>query len=393
MKTIQRKNTSLAFFFFGWMGFLANGDIYAAAPLLINIAGDLRVDIGTASLSITSYMLAFGLFTLFIGPIGDKVGKTRIYTICAFGTAIFSFVSMLVPDIHFLVVARFIKGAFASGIMPVSMALTGEMAEDSKRHKAIAGLMGMMTLGGASASFIGGMISYFGSWRMVYGVYGLAESILAVLILVFLNHKSGEIRKMNYLSIYSGILKKKGMPGIFMVMILTGFCIFGSFSFSGEMIRERTGWSILVIGLSLSLFGAGGMAGSFIAPFLRRKFGSRISLMAGCFGVISFITVFVSGNPVIFLPAFFILGVTFISLHSTMLLEAQNAAVEMKGSIMSFASFSVFTGSAIGTIIYRQMTGFLPLASIFLIAACLFFITGAIAFFQLNKKGLNGSVR
>jgi len=72
------------------MAFLANGDNYAVAPLLINIAKDLKIDIGSAALSVTAYMLAFGLFTIIFGPLGDRYGKTRIINVAAFGTAIFS---------------------------------------------------------------------------------------------------------------------------------------------------------------------------------------------------------------------------------------------------------------------------------------------------------------
>ena len=48
----------------GLMAFLANGDNYAAAPLIINIAQDLNLTISTAAISVTAYMLAFGAFTL-----------------------------------------------------------------------------------------------------------------------------------------------------------------------------------------------------------------------------------------------------------------------------------------------------------------------------------------
>jgi len=44
----------------GLMAFLANGDNYAAAPLIINIAADLNLTVSVAAMSVTAYMLAFG---------------------------------------------------------------------------------------------------------------------------------------------------------------------------------------------------------------------------------------------------------------------------------------------------------------------------------------------
>lgn len=52
----------------GFMSFLANGDNYAAAPLIIKISEDLNLTISRASLSVMAYMLAFGGFTLLFGP-------------------------------------------------------------------------------------------------------------------------------------------------------------------------------------------------------------------------------------------------------------------------------------------------------------------------------------
>lgn len=74
----------------GFMAFLANGDNYAAAPLIINIAKDLDLTVSTAAISVTAYMLSFGVFTLLFGPLSDRFGKVRIINIAAIGTAIFS---------------------------------------------------------------------------------------------------------------------------------------------------------------------------------------------------------------------------------------------------------------------------------------------------------------
>ena len=47
----------------GLMLFWVQGDIYAASPLIVEIAKERNLSIGEAALSITTYMLPFGLFT------------------------------------------------------------------------------------------------------------------------------------------------------------------------------------------------------------------------------------------------------------------------------------------------------------------------------------------
>ncbi|MCK9192086.1 MAG: MFS transporter, partial [Sphaerochaetaceae bacterium] len=167
------------------MVFLANGDNYASATLISSIAKDLGLTISAASISVTSYMLGFGLFTLIFGPLGDKYGKAKIVNIAATGTAIFSILGAVAFNISSLVTFRLINGMFGSGIFPVTLALIGEMFDDKDRHKAIAGVMSMGFLGSASATIIGGSIAYLASWRMVYLVYGVGELILALIMLQY----------------------------------------------------------------------------------------------------------------------------------------------------------------------------------------------------------------
>lgn len=156
----------------GFMGFLANGDNYAVAPLLINISRDLNITITQTGLSVTSYMFFFGIFTILFGPLGDRYGKTKIINIAAFGTAIFSMLGAFASTLPALIFLRSVNGIFAAGIFPVSIAFIGECCVDTNRQKWIAKFFGMMFLGGASATAIGGIIAYFGSWRSVYFIYG-----------------------------------------------------------------------------------------------------------------------------------------------------------------------------------------------------------------------------
>lgn len=74
----------------GAMMFFANGDNYAVAAMLGSIAEDLNLEISAAALSVSGYMLAFGLFTIFFGPLSDRFGKAKVIKTAALGTACFS---------------------------------------------------------------------------------------------------------------------------------------------------------------------------------------------------------------------------------------------------------------------------------------------------------------
>ena len=63
-KAIGQVSARKMIFILGMMVFWCNGDNYAAAPLIVEIAKDLHLDISQAAFSVTAYMLPFGLFTL-----------------------------------------------------------------------------------------------------------------------------------------------------------------------------------------------------------------------------------------------------------------------------------------------------------------------------------------
>ena len=186
----------------GLMAFLANGDNYAAAPLIINIAQDLNLTISTAAISVTAYMLAFGAFTLLFGPLSDRFGKVKIINIAALGTAIFSMLGAFAFNLPSLIFFRAMNGAFGAGIFPVTMALVRQSYDDKNRHKALGKVMGLMFLGGATATAIGGALSFYGSWRMVYFIYGLGELILAVIMLKVLERDKPVVNHLNFVNAY-----------------------------------------------------------------------------------------------------------------------------------------------------------------------------------------------
>lgn len=122
---MDKKERNKMILILGIMAFFANGDNYAVSPLLGSIATDLNISLSQAAMSVTAYMLTFGVFTIIIGPLGDKYGKTRVINIASFGTAIFSMLGAFAFSLPSLIFLRAMNGAFGAGIFPVTMALVG----------------------------------------------------------------------------------------------------------------------------------------------------------------------------------------------------------------------------------------------------------------------------
>ena len=392
---MENKQRNLVVIILGFMGFLTNGDIYSAAPMMINIAADLNISVSNATLSMTAYMFAFGLFTILLGPLGDRYGRTNILIISSFSTAVFSCLSILAFNLHILVILRFANGAFAAGIMPISMAIVGGLYNDSERQGAIAKLMGMMFLGGASGTIIGGALSYISSWRIVYLVYGIGELFLSFYLLKYLEKSAGTVERLNYFKLYGQALTNKKLLVILSLIMLGGFSVFGSFTFSGELIKQVTNLNVLQIGLVLSIFGISGIAGARFVPKIRPILGNSIVLGAGILGSVSIFFLSILNSIPFLLLAIAGYGITFICVHSIFVAAAQTTIPKLRGTIMSLVSFSVFVGSGLGTVLYKQVMDSVGIASIFQIAAVVFLVIGISGLIILNvlqDKIGNGSL-
>ena len=216
-------------------------------------------------------MLAFGAFTLILGPLSDRFGKAKIINIAAMGTAIFSILGGFAFNLPSLVFFRAVNGAFGAGIFPITMALVGQSFDNENRHMALGKVMGLMFLGGATATAIGGALAYFGSWRLVYIVYGVSELILALFMLKMLDRDIPVVNKLNYISAYKEPLSNFKFMRLVITIFFVGVSVFGTFTYSGKLLQEITGYTVLTVGLILSFFGVGTVIGGRIAPKIKKK--------------------------------------------------------------------------------------------------------------------------
>ena len=360
----------------GLMAFLTNGDNYAAAPLLINIAKDLNLTISTAAISVTAYMLAFGLFTILFGPLSDRYGKVKVINIAAVGTAVFSILGAFAFNLPSLIFFRAVNGAFGAGIFPVTMALVGQSFDDKNRQKALGKVMGLMFLGAATATAVGGAIAYVGSWRLVYMIYGVGELILAFVMLKILKRDEPIISQLNFIKAYKEPLTNFRFMRLALTIFFVGFSVFGSFSYSGKLLQEMSGYNILMVGLILSLFGIGTVIGGRIVPKAKEMMKGLLLVFAGIVGGLSLYALSATQNVLLLSLGLLGFGIAFIFMQSTLIAAAQDQLPKLRGTAMSITSFNMFVGGAVGNSINAKVLSAAGASQIFFYASFVMLAVG-----------------
>ncbi len=115
-------------------GFAGQSMVRSADSLLPQIATDLGVTIGAASIVVSAYSLMHGSMQLVIGPIGDRLGKYVIVTAMCALSAVTVAACGLAHSLTALTLARIAAGATASWIIPLGMAFIGDVVPYERRQ-------------------------------------------------------------------------------------------------------------------------------------------------------------------------------------------------------------------------------------------------------------------
>ncbi len=374
-------NSEKAVLLLGAMGFWVMGDNYAASPMLVDIAQNFGLGIGTAAMVVVAYMIPFGFFTFIFGPLADKHGKVRIVTLASLGTAVFSSMGALAFNFPFLIAVRAVNGGFAAAILPVSVSYIGDIfKEPGAEMNAIGRMMGMFFLGAAAATAIGGGLSFLGSWRLVYLTYGVAEFIIVISIFRTLEYDKGTVEELSYRNAYGEAFSRPELLKTVLLLFLVGFAVFGSFTYLGDFLVEMTGFNIMTVGLIMTLFGLAAYTGGRRVGNFRQKLGPKLFILAGIIALISWLPLGFWPGLIFVFPALIGFGLAFVILQSTILVTAQKQMPRQRGTVMSLASFNMFIGGGTGVAVNRFLLRFIGYQAVYLTAGLAMFAAGILIF-------------
>lgn len=163
--------------------FLDNVDSTIVTVALPAIQQDLHAEFATAQWTLAGYALAFAVFLITGGRLGDIFGRKRLFITGVVGFTLASTVCGLATSPGMLVGGRLLQGLTAALMVPQVMSVIMTMF-DQKEWVVAFSLMGaVLGLGGVSGPLLGGVLTdldLFGlGWRSIFFV-NIPFGILAV---------------------------------------------------------------------------------------------------------------------------------------------------------------------------------------------------------------------
>ena len=352
----------------GLAGFVVMADNWVVSPILPAIARSLQVSPVRAGLLVSAYMIPFGLFQLVFGPLADRYGKRPVITfsmifftvgtaLCGFGLGLFD-----------LALYRAVTGVFAASVMPISLALIGDVVPMERRQQAIGTFMGISFLGQGLSMAVGGSIAYFVSWRGVFFTYA-ALSVISTLLVILIGGKasSSKNRDSRFLKPYLDLLSNVRSLWVYIVVLFEGILIIGSFSYLGAYTEYLFSYNYFAIGLILTAFGAGAVITGRLVGKIAQRIGRLNTLTLGLASAVlaNGLLFSVTTQPMLLVIAIALLGIGFMLAHSSLITIATEFAQMARGTAMSLVAFGFMGGGGVGTAIGGKIISSVGYASFY----------------------------
>ncbi|KAB0678787.1 multidrug effflux MFS transporter [Aureimonas leprariae] len=153
-------------------------------PAMPEIASALRSSETEVQLTVTFYLLAFGISQFVWGPMADAYGRKPplIIGICLF--VVGSVGCALAPSLGWLLAGRFVQGVGAAAVGVVPRAVTRDRFTGLDATRLLAMVMLVIAVSPMLAPLAGSIFLSFGGWRLIFAAL-VGVGVMSLLVTVF----------------------------------------------------------------------------------------------------------------------------------------------------------------------------------------------------------------
>ncbi|MGQ4001891.1 multidrug effflux MFS transporter [Francisellaceae bacterium CB299] len=201
-------------------------------PAFGNIANDLNVNVNLMPITISTYLIGFGLGMFFWGALSDRYGRKKILTIGMLVYIISTVLCAQTDNFNTLIFMRFIQGLGDSPAAVAAMAILKDCYRGQKLIKTMATMIMVFMVAPIVAPIVGSVIIYTtGEWQNIFyflTIYGVV--LLVITLIMPETHKPSKRSKSLLSSFFVYIKHFLNVP--FILGSFTGALGFGAmFSF------------------------------------------------------------------------------------------------------------------------------------------------------------------
>ena len=348
--------------------FATMADRFAVAPLLIPIAVSFHISVAAVTAVASLYYLAYGLLPPAYGLLADRFGRVRVIRAALLGTAAADVLSALSPNLTALLVARFITGGIACGVMPTTLVYLGDRFPFTVRQEAITNVLVFVALGTAAGTLGAGLTAHVLTWRVFFlipGAIALGVAIALRRVPESLVTRSNQ----NPLRQVAGVLRHGWALFLLAVAVLVGAVMFGFVTYLAPAL-EASGQSPAIAGVVVASYGLSVLICTRVFRFVARRTPAALILAGGAaMLLIGYLVAAAAQSVPAILTASVLAGGAYAFMQSTFQTWATDIVPEARATATSLFATAIFAGAALATSGVAGLAGTHRYSNLFLIAA------------------------
>ena len=320
-------------------------------PALPQLSEEFGITTGRAAGVVTWFVFAYGVLQFFYGPVGDRFGKFRTLATCTLICAAGNLFVAMAPTFEWVLAGRFISGATAAAIVPMSMAWIGDHVAYEHRQVTLAQFLTGTILGVSGGLVIGGIFTDTLGWRWSFVFLAAIYTTVGVWLLtqVKIVPETQTDGRLRLIGPIAKVLKTPWARVVLLVVLVEGALVFGGLSFVPAYLQHKHGLSSTVAGLVTAFFGVGALIYVFKARWLVGRFGEVKLTFAGGWALAFCYATYLLGNNWYWgVVASMFCGFGYYLLHAVLQTNATQMTPTVRGTAVSLFASCLFGGQALG---------------------------------------------
>lgn len=341
-------------------------------PLVLPIAAHYAVTPERAALLSTAYALPYAVAQLFLGPLGDRIGKLRCMQLCGTGLMLALLAGLAAPSFGTLFASRVVAGCFAGGLIPLVLASLGDRYALAERQVAIGRMLFAIIAGQMMGSVVAGLANAALGWRSALAISAAISVLAALLLWRERAPAAAPAAPASARALYALVFRNPAARWLYLCAVVEGALFFGLFPYMGALLQSRdSALGTAQAGLVLGAFGVGGLLYAMAVRRLVASLGAlrmcRIGALAAaaCYAASAFLSPWW-----LLVPAMLLAGFAFYMIHNALQVQVSELAPAARGSATALFACAFFAGQGVGPLLLGPLIRQLGMAwSLVLIGA------------------------
>lgn len=156
---------------------------FMVAPILPHLAGVFGAPVERLGLIVPAYLLPYGLATIVYGVLSDRIGRRRLMIGSLVAFTALTAATSTASSMAQLLAWRALTGLGASAVVPLGLALIGQLFPYEQRGRPLGWMFGAMAGGMAFGSTFGAVLAPVIGWRGLFVAVALAGAALLVVVI------------------------------------------------------------------------------------------------------------------------------------------------------------------------------------------------------------------